>query len=188
MDAIEVIPPSYRPSCGCMVLSAFGLCCVTTLFMPNPNAPSGKSAEQRLAKEQMKGLEIALVGFETEYKVPLPTLLGLKESLDQSVDDKVLKTLMLLEPYSHNPNHIKFYDPPTAKKGMYGVWKDDSGRHQLRDPWGSTYRMRYDDDKDGVIISPEIPPGEPIGRRVAIYSASPDLDFNTWEDNVVSWN
>lgn len=77
--------------------------------------------------------------------------------------------------------------PPVWNKGKGGLLRDDGGgqQMQLRDPWGG-YRIRSDSDGGGKIVNPEEPAGERITSGVILYSAGPDQDFGTWEDNVTS--
>jgi hypothetical protein len=82
-----------------------------------------------------------------------------------------------------NPRHIHFWEPPNSKTGGAG-FTTASG---LVDPWGSQpYRIILDYSKDGVIDDPEGILG-PIKADVLLYSAGPDGDFATWNDNVCSW-
>ncbi len=115
-------------------------------------------AERLQAKTAIKGLEIALAGFQTEYNVPITNRLGFKESKNHPVDEVLLRPLMAVES-ELNPRKIRFYDPPESKKGKHGLWRDPSGgpQIQMRDPWGGPFRVRSDSDGDGKISNPEAP-------------------------------
>lgn len=189
MDALEIIPPGNRPRWGCIVSAVLVLGLLAWFSIPTgSHTPRKWDAERLQAKTAMKGLEIALAGFQTEYNVPITNKLGFKESEDHPVDEVLLRPLMAAES-ELNPRKIRFYDPPESKKGKNGLWRDPSGspRIQLRDPWGGLYRIRIDSDGDGKIVNPEDPAGERISSGVITYSAGPDQDFDTWKDNVTSW-
>ena len=76
-------------------------------------------------------------------------------------------------------------------KGM----KIDGGKYDgaFGDPWGhSSGRLPYlyavDDDGDGLVQNPNSDSNQRQIRADAIaWSAGPDGDFSTWDDNVGSW-
>jgi hypothetical protein len=140
-------------------------------------------------KTAIKGLEIAMNGYDTEYdRVVGKTLgdkVGLTEGHDSLAEGDLLATLMSILPV-HNPRRIRFYDPVRAKGQVNGVWFDAAGVIHLSDPWGSPYRVRADLNGDGLIPSPETPGGA-LSAQYIIYSAGPDKDPTTWRDNVASW-
>lgn len=53
------------------------------------------------------------------------------------------------------------------------------------DVWGRAFFIRMDTDGDGEVEDPS-GPGR-LARKVLVWSAGPDGDAETWEDNVVSW-
>jgi hypothetical protein len=63
------------------------------------------------------------------------------------------------------------------------------GEFGLYDPWGQTYQVVLDTDYDEQIENPE--PGlkgeEMLKSSFIVWSAGPDGDFDTWEDNICSW-
>ncbi|MBK8038967.1 MAG: hypothetical protein IPK22_17825 [Verrucomicrobiaceae bacterium] len=63
-----------------------------------------------------------------------------------------------------------------------------------RDSWGHRYYGIFDFNNDGHVPNPETltthpHPGTPatLKRRTAIFSAGPDGDPVTWEDNIKNW-
>ncbi len=140
-------------------------------------------------KTAIKGLEIAMKGFEVEYGRALGKTLGdkvgLTEAHDSLAEGDLLATLMHLST-THNPRKVRFYDPPPAKGQVNGVWFDATGVARLSDPWGSPYRVRADLNGDGLIPDPAIP-GATVHAQYIICSAGPDKDPTTWRDNVASW-
>lgn len=148
-----------------------------------------KKARTLQAKTTIKGLAIAMSGYDTEYGRALGKSLGdkvgLTEGHDSLTEGDLLATLMQLS-MTHNPRKIRFYDPPAAKGQMNGAWFDATGVVHLSDPWGSPYRVRADLNGDGLIPDPAIP-GATVKAQYIIYSAGPDGNPSTWKDNVVSW-
>lgn len=141
------------------------------------------------AKTAIKGLAIAMRGYEVEYDRAVGKTLGdkvgLSEGHDSLAEGDLLATLMSILPM-HNPRKVRFYDPPWAKGPANGAWFDTAGVIHLSDPWGSPYRVRADLNGDGLIPSPETPGGA-LTAQYIIYSAGPDKDPSTWRDNVASW-
>ncbi|MEM7699350.1 MAG: hypothetical protein AAF236_13215 [Verrucomicrobiota bacterium] len=86
-----------------------------------------------------------------------------------------------------SPRGIAFYAGKQAEKSG-DLWTE--GLHPenqtLYDPWGSLFRIALDAEAEGQIENPEIP-GSMILESVLIWSAGPDQDFDTWEDNVTTW-
>jgi prepilin-type N-terminal cleavage/methylation domain-containing protein len=75
-------------------------------------------------------------------------------------------------------------------KGM----KIDGGKYDggFGDPWGHgsgrlPYLYAVDDDGDGLVKLPDPEKNETIRADIIAWSAGPDGDFSTWEDNVGSW-
>ena len=187
MDALEVIPQGNRPRWGCIVSAVLVLSFLAFISFPTNSCPPISGVVLQ-ARTTMKGLYIALAGFEAEYEVPLTTKLGFKEEETRIVDEAILLPLMAGDA-ELNPNKIRFFDPPEAKKGKNGLWRNEGGgpQMQMRDSWGGPYRIRCDSNGDGKIADPENPAGEPISSVAILYSAGPDQDFDTWKDNVKSW-
>ena len=146
-----------------------------------------KFARVAQAKSAIKGLSIAINGYETEYHrdPSLGQKLGLVEGRNHTVAGDLLNILMGL-PTAYNPRKIRFYDPPTARGSKNGAWIDASGHAHLNDPWGNSYFWRADVEGDRLIPDPEIP-GSFISTLHIVYSAGPDGEHESWDDNVASW-
>jgi hypothetical protein len=147
-----------------------------------------KNARMLQAKAVMKGLEIAIKGYKTEY-LHLPFATPSEPPSDNRPYDTnagegraLLDILLDTPPSDRNPRQIHFWEPPNSKPGGAGF----SAASGLVDPWGrQPYRIVLDYSKDGFIDNPE--GGSPIESDVILYSAGPDGDFATWKDNVCSW-
>lgn len=140
------------------------------------------------AKAVMKGVEIAIKSYKTEY-LRLPTVPDPASKQDDSMRDttedqgKFLLDVLMGGNTEHNPRQIRFWDPPPSKSNGAGY----SSTNGLVDPWGKNgYRILLDDFSTGKIADPEKVLGD-ISAEVLIYSAGPDGDFDTWGDNVCSW-
>jgi hypothetical protein len=97
-----------------------------------------------------------------------------------------------------NPREIRYAEFPTAKEPKRGLWQDGE-EWVLSDPWGEPYYIVLDTNKDDQVPNPEFgasasdpkqaefdrkyPHPEKLPLTVAIYSAGPDRDPKTWEDN-----
>lgn len=172
-----------RPSINSRVLAACGLaiCFVITSL---PAQERTALASTMAAKACMKGLEIAIKGFQKEYG-HLPGVAVLEVDPVASHGD-VLAALL-----GGNPRKINFWSPPPRNPDGSGAAADPNGIWDLRDPWGHFYRLHLDKDGDGEMPNPAAgsAPDQPkiIQAPVLIYSAGPDGDFTTWKDNVCSW-
>ncbi len=139
-------------------------------------------------KATMKGLEIAIKGYQIEYnRYPLATTEE-KESVMLS-EGKLLKVLMA-DDDEHNPRKVLFYDPIAARDGKGGYLLDSAGAPSLVDFYGQPYRICIDYDGDGEIIDPhskdEKQPNT-LSSGVIIWSGGKDGDPTTWKDNLLSW-
>jgi hypothetical protein len=128
-------------------------------------------------KAVMKGLEIAIQGYKTEYLTlphvgqDIPTQDN--EPFDTTdANGKALLDILLAKDVSRNPREIHFWEPPSAKSDGAG-YSSETG---LRDSWGKQgYKMILDYNGDGKITNPYASgnDGEPdeINADVIIYSA-----------------
>lgn len=90
-----------------------------------------------------------------------------------------------------NVRGIVFFADVQAKPMGGGLFKKglkldaDSGG-ELWDSWGNFYRVRFDSNLDNKLEDPEVP-GTWVSDSIAVWSAGPDGDFETWKDNVKTW-
>ncbi|WP_075089800.1 type II secretion system protein [Verrucomicrobium spinosum] len=106
---------------------------LATIAIPTGNIVLKKARELQ-AKTAMKGLEIAIKGYQTEYnRYPL--------AADQTDDSAVYDTtdesgqqllaVLMATDTTNNPRRVRFYDPPPAKNQTNGY---DSTTGNLYDP------------------------------------------------------
>ncbi len=152
-----------------------------------------KRTKHASAPAEMKGIEIAVKSYRTEY-LALPSTEEDIAAHDKEFDTATPQGLALLEVMldqnpDRNPRHIRFWEPPEVRANGSGY----SSGHSLKDPWGLRgYRIILDYDGDGIITNPSpkaAKSGEPaeIPSDVILYTAGADGDFDTWDDNVCSW-
>ncbi len=150
---------------------------------PDLGKPGGHKVIQ--ARTAMKGVEIAISGFKTEYS-RLPTIKASAETFPTRVRGHWLEDLFGPRT-SANHRAISFFEPQDARNGKNGLEITINGLPQLKDPWGTIYWALFDLNDDGKIKSPETG-SDVIDKRVLIWSAGPDGNHATWEDNVKSWD
>jgi hypothetical protein len=137
------------------------------------------------AKIQTKSLELAIKGYKTEYD-KLPNL-GLSDE-GQFVESSgpILDILMAVDRVK-NPREVRFYDPPSASKGgKVGGITAANGQVVVLDLWGNPYRLHFDWNGDGQIANPKDTTSN-LPASVVIYSAGPDRNHSTWNDNIHNW-
>ena len=145
-----------------------------------------------------KSLERAIVSFTNEYegRWPVGYGSGADTLLESSPDNDLIRILSGKQP-DENPRHIDFLgDTKQAKPlGRDGrlrgglVWEND--RWSLVDAWGNHFRILMDTDMDGELANPDVKhAGNKLQLRakVLVWSAGEDGDFDTWEDNVKTWD
>ena len=91
-----------------------------------------------------------------------------------------------------NPRGIVFFAGRRALEEPKNVFRRGisfdpaDGTGQLWDPWGNLYRYRFDNDGDGRVENPA-QPDQRLPDTILVWSAGPDGDYETWEDNVITW-
>lgn len=145
-----------------------------------------------------KDLQVSLGHFQTEHS-RLPVTADEHQTFRS--DGPFLFSL-LGEVCDSNPRGIKFIDFDPAREGRWGLTnlsaeKKPTLTTALLDHWGERYFIILESTGDGLIPNPEYQGGAnanlwykplpTIRARALIYSAGPDRDPNTWDDNVRSW-
>ncbi len=167
---------------------------LTGLLLP-PVAPGVlRKVEPAHAENTAFNLKNAITAFHTEYH-DYPLLAPAKDiTIDSghALMDILLGAKPHKVPDGRNPQGIAFYTDRAANRmggGRYRkglTYHPDDGTGALWDPWGNHYRVRLDTDSDKQIENPEAP-GTFLPETIAVWSAGPDGDFDTWKDNVKSW-
>ena len=138
-------------------------------------------------KAHMKGLEIAVKSYKTEYlRLPSPTPDATADNppIDStSTEGIALLNILTASNEEGNPKHIRFWDPPPSKNEGSG-FTPEKGLIDRISKRG--FKIILDYNGDGQINDPTGGP-TPISSDVIIYCAGSDGDFSTWKDNVCSW-
>jgi hypothetical protein len=174
-------------SAGCIVALVLGVVGGAVLLLDFLSARNARGL--RPARAQMQGLVLAVKAYQTEYsrlpalESPPPTEDNGKGYDTGSEKGRGIIKVLTGEDESKNPRKVPFYEPPIARKGRGGYTPENG----LVDIWGTKgYIMILDYDGNGEISDPEHP-GTTISAGVIVYSAGPDGDYNTWDDNIKSW-
>ncbi len=88
-----------------------------------------------------------------------------------------------------NKKEIQFCEFKAARNHQDGIWQDGKD-WVLSDPWGQEYQIILDTDNDGHVANPDIRESgrvPTIPLKIGIFSAGPDGDPATWDDNIKSW-
>ena len=107
---------------------------------------------------------------------------------DENLTDKVWVDTMSPEPGTPKPppsnlKRIVFFEPGAKALAPAG----DPNAGAFVDSWGTPFQYQLDIDGDGQCVHPNPDVGGNIPFRAIAWSAGPDRDHATWEDNVVSW-
>jgi hypothetical protein len=138
----------------------------------------------------MKSLSTGIVGFHKEYgHFPVqPKDSGAAESEVVPLQGAMLAAILGRNP-ELNPRQFVFYDPPQAKDGKAGLAQTEDLSYKMLDSNGTAYFVVLDLDGDGLTNNPNPQAGalRQIRAKVLVYSAGPDHNPATWDDNAVSW-
>jgi type II secretory pathway pseudopilin PulG len=193
-----LVPPQKKGmSTGCiigLIVGIVGLVALVVIALIMAIAvPFGRGVLEKARKlqvqAQLKGLEMAIKGYQTEYN-RLPSTPSPPPTADNSpgfdttaAEGKAIIQIITAADTLRNPRGISFYEPPPVHKSGGGY----TAAGGLIDIWGAKgYIIILDYDGDGRVPDPEHP-GALLSERIIIYSAGPDGDFSTWKDNVKSW-
>ncbi len=176
-----------------LIFSGVAAFILVELLFPSITGPQKLPLELQ-AKNTAFNLNKAITAYHTEYR-DYPILDPVNDVVidsEHALMDILLGSDKQRGQDGRNPRGIAFYTDKAAKpmgggrfrKGLTYNEKDGSG--QLWDPWGNFYRVRFDTDRNGKVENPE-KPGTFIPESILTWSAGPDGDFETWEDNVKTW-
>ena len=88
---------------------------------------------------------------------------------------------------SNAPKKIVFIE---VSKGA--TTEISEGKYEYRDPWGKPYQYLVNEtpmDTMGLgAFKKDYAGPEEIRARALVWSAGPDGDYETWKDNVASWD
>lgn len=137
-------------------------------------------------KTMMKGIEIALKAYQTEYNRCLLDEMQLPGDQNLVFEGEILSTLVA-ESTKYNPRKVRFFYPSVAQRKKGGAWRDESGTLQYRDDMGNPVMIRYDADGDDKVLDPDDNSSQLHGRYM-LFTAGMDRDLSTTRDNLKSWH
>ena len=168
---------------------------LATLAVPAGQVVLRKARELQ-AKAAIKGLELAVKGYQTEYnrlpstESPPPTVDN-DEGYDTAAEEgRAILDILMATDTTKNPRQIRYYDPPASNKAGGGY----SQTNGLLDIWGTNgYTMIFDYSGDGKITNPYSDPDlTDINSAAIIYCAGADKKFDTDDagknDDLKSWD
>jgi len=150
-------------------------------------------ARRVMASANMIGMSLSIKMFQTEYdRMPVEISPG-SESIPLRTQGALVNILMGKDTKA-NPKGIQFLQPLPAQNKSGGYYEDDHGQPVIADPWGEPYYVLLTAEKqkakDKTVPNPDPRENKDhpvIESSVILFSAGPDHDPNTWEDNVLSW-
>lgn len=137
----------------------------------------------------MKKMEVeiasAVLSFKADYnKWPIVTTTDEWDGYTESSDlvDCLSRT------NSRKIDYLDGFKTATTTNGSLSNGIDVTtkpGHPQILDYWGTPFQIRIDANGDKKVIDPRT--GLPITKECILWSAGPDRDFATWEDNISIW-
>jgi hypothetical protein len=80
--------------------------------------------------------------------------------------------------------------PMIRKTGLY--LDESTGHYGIVDPWGTPFRIRLDTNNDKMVLNPnadQVSDGRTaMPKHVLVWSAGKDRNWDTWDDNPMSWD
>ena len=156
--------------------------------------PSYSAIMKKMKKDQARTLAMSLVnsckGYYAEYtKYPLPQD-GSASEVSPIKSDEILTGTLLGTTIEQNPKKINFLpDLKPVERGKGFGLMTEGETASIVDPWGEPYYVLMDADYNNNIENPN--PNSTttkLYQGVIVFSAGPDKDPSTWEDNVMSWD
>jgi len=169
------------------------------MLMPACFHRRGQHGYGSSAQNTAYNLKNAISAYFTEYrKYPVE---GEPAEDIQLQSDHVLMDILIGSdkagegPEATNLRRIAFYTGKQAKpmgegKFRKGVVLNEGGGGELWDPWGNYYQVLLDTDFNNKVKKPvgdSTSASAELPESILVWSAGPDGDFDTWEDNVKTW-
>lgn len=135
----------------------------------------------------------SISAYFTEYRVH--PIIDTKNDVEIESGSELMGILLgsgkQILPNGPNPRGIIFWSGSVARpmgNGRFrdGIQFDEGGSGVLVDPWGNPYQVHLDTNFDSQLENPK-KPGTFLSKSILVWSAGPDGDFETWEDNVKTW-
>lgn len=159
-----------------------------------------KNARMTTQKSIIKNLEAAIHNYQVEYNhLPLLRETSAAADLPPFLTDENTYFVRVLEGREmdgENPRRVRFLELRTAKPGVAGADRTQSGMGtRLVDGWGMPLTVVLDSNGDGMVNNPDAVNTDPaiagkapatLRRKVAIFSNGPDKKPHT-ADDICNW-
>jgi hypothetical protein len=194
---------------GCLALSILGTAGLAFLLL-NQVEGQFERVPQKGSTVMARALAEAIKQFDTDYhKLPAPTG-PTPQGGDRDTDSAPSHSFIAIlggkeesSPEAQNQKHLDYLEgikpakTPRKPGADYG-WVDGlisdpaTGAYGIVDYKGKPYRIRLDTNHDETLTNPntdQAAKGRPtLKARVLVWSAGKDGDWNTWDDNLMSWD
>ena len=170
-----------------------------------------QAVRQKEAMFMAKDIATSFDGFKKDYNTrPLPSNPappGGDSEADTSSAHSLINILLGKEPENgtrQNPRNTDFLESikPAIKarpKEAPLVWKngiymdETTSGYGIVDIWGNPFRIRFDTNSDNQLANPnpdQTAAGRPVilNKSAIVWSAGKDGDWDTWDDNPMSWD
>lgn len=131
-------------------------------------------------------VQTALQRYRAEYNVWPSFAKG--RSKEHFTDDEFMATMAPLPTKEATENLKKIVFIEVSKGATTEI---SEGKYEYRDPWGKPYQYLVNETpKDTMELGSfkqDYDGPEEIRAKVLVWSAGPDGDYETWKDNVGSW-
>lgn len=145
-----------------------------------------------------KSIERAVIAFTNEYgdRFPLGETGGGEGDVEVTTESGSATIKILVgKDVEKNSRQMDFIgDMKQAKTDNSGKPKggmvSENDQYGIVDPWGNYYKVKMDADFDNEIENPDIAGAGTklkLRAKVLVWSPGEDKNFDTWEDNVKSW-
>ena len=146
-------------------------------------------AHQVQSRIIITGMVLGIQMYQLQYNRPPVEATPGKETVPPRSRGALVDILMAKDAKA-NPLGVAFFDFPAAKNKRFGYYKDDQGQSVVVDAWGEPFYVLIAAKNQTTIPNPDPRDNKEhpvIDKAVIMFSAGPDHDPNTWEDNVLSW-
>ncbi len=146
-------------------------------------------------RAQVSYLAQGISGFTAKFGYPPPAMSSKKghdSRTDSSAEEALAALLKGIDLVGSYRRHDFLPDLPEAKMvrdepvgGSFRLTEDEIAFY---DSWGRLYQILLDHNNDGRVRDPSRP-GEKawIESKFLVWSAGPDGNPDTWDDNICSW-
>ncbi len=144
-----------------------------------------KRARVSQAKSDARVATTVLLKYQAEYNRWPGFFLEAAQDAQHLTDPfwvSVMSPELIGAPSTYNPKRIIFFEP-----GAGALKPDDPNKGAFVDSWGNPFEYQLDIDGDGSVEHPNEGVGGKLPGRAIAWSAGPDGDYGSWDDNATSW-